>query len=34
MKTFLQAEKYAVLGRTLTDRSKWDNKVSYWPSLS
>lgn len=27
MKRFLSAEQYAVIGKVLSDRSRWDNKV-------
>ncbi|WVF69105.1 hypothetical protein IAT40_003879 [Kwoniella sp. CBS 6097] len=30
MKHFLTAEKFAVIGRVLSDRSRWDNKVLRW----
>ncbi|OCF39238.1 hypothetical protein I317_06956 [Kwoniella heveanensis CBS 569] len=30
MKYFLTAEKFAVIGRVLSDRSRWDNKVLRW----
>ncbi|KAK8858923.1 hypothetical protein IAR55_003154 [Kwoniella newhampshirensis] len=30
MKSFLSAEKYAVIGRVLSDRSRFDNKVLRW----
>ncbi|ODN74086.1 hypothetical protein L202_07548 [Cryptococcus amylolentus CBS 6039] len=30
MKRFLSAERYAVIGRVLDDRSRWDNKVLRW----
>ncbi|WWC88287.1 uncharacterized protein L201_003195 [Kwoniella dendrophila CBS 6074] len=30
MKHFLQAEKFAVIGRTMNDRSRWDNKILRW----
>ncbi|WVQ96618.1 hypothetical protein IAU59_003723 [Kwoniella sp. CBS 9459] len=30
MKHFLAAEKFAVIGRVLSDRSRWDNKVLRW----
>lgn len=28
MKSFINAERFAVIGRVLTDRTRWDNKVS------
>ncbi|OWZ50254.1 hypothetical protein J010_06591 [Cryptococcus neoformans] len=30
MKRFLSAERYAVIGKVLSDRSRWDNKVLRW----
>ncbi|WVQ65485.1 uncharacterized protein L199_003661 [Kwoniella botswanensis] len=30
MKYFLKAEKFAVIGRTMNDRSRWDNKILRW----
>ncbi|KIR27498.1 hypothetical protein I307_05559 [Cryptococcus deuterogattii 99/473] len=30
MKRFLSAEQYAVIGKVLSDRSRWDNKVLRW----
>ncbi|WVW85113.1 hypothetical protein I302_107150 [Kwoniella bestiolae CBS 10118] len=30
MKYFLQAEKFGVIGRTMSDRSRWDNKILRW----
>ncbi len=30
MKTFITAERFAVIGRVLTDRSRFDNKVGWW----
>ncbi|GFZ50489.1 hypothetical protein JCM24511_08246 [Saitozyma sp. JCM 24511] len=30
MKSFINAERFAVIGRVLTDRTRWDNKVLRW----
>ncbi|WVO18600.1 hypothetical protein L204_106319 [Cryptococcus depauperatus] len=30
MKHFLSAKRYAVIGRVLNDRTRWDNKVLRW----
>ncbi|WWC62990.1 uncharacterized protein I303_105588 [Kwoniella dejecticola CBS 10117] len=30
MKHFLRAEQFAVIGRVMTDRSRWDNKILNW----
>ncbi|WRT66742.1 uncharacterized protein IL334_003705 [Kwoniella shivajii] len=30
MKGFLSAERYAVIGRVMSDRSRWDNRILRW----
>ncbi|WWC71132.1 uncharacterized protein I206_105085 [Kwoniella pini CBS 10737] len=30
LKYFLKAEKFAVIGRVMNDRSRWDNKILRW----